>query len=429
MKQNEYIDAKENNNAKNQQKETTMKTPLFLFAVAILVAICATAAPEVYPGCDTIDTKTFKFTREIYVDPAKGEQLVPADIKGGDHIHLLAGKHSTIYFNKWKTASLVGNPTWIWFDFATGAEVPSIQLGDISHVLITNPIVRVLSDEAIALNMKQAIVTGARVVGPTHTKLTPDTTGFSTRNGYCVAVLNSSFRNLRSGMSTLSDALTFPANETKVLFQGNTIRNVSRDFSRAISSSVKIVNNKFTGGYLGDIQGDENHDDLFQGFALDGAVFENITIEGNTMIDRNTASKLQADYQGISVFDGLYKHVVIRKNIVVGGAYHGIAMLWGEDVLIENNTVVSSHYGATGVLDDRKFWVGVFAGKLGQAPVGIKVRNNLANYFNGMDKASENTNNIVVKASDYVAFDPKNNKFDFHLKPTSAALGKGAGAL
>lgn len=399
-----------------------------MLLLSIILSLNARASFPVYQGCESVDLRTQKFAREVYIDPTKA-QMVPADIKPGDHIHLLPGKHQAMYFNKWKTPALVGNPTWIWFDFAKGAETPNIAMLDISHVVITNPTVNVLSDEAITMSVKQGIVSKANVKGPTHTKVLPDTTGFTTRNGFCVAVLDSTFRSLRSGMSTLSDALTFPLNATNTLFQGNTIKNVSGDFSRAISSSVKIYKNCFTGGYLGDAQGDGNHDDMFQGFALGGQVFENLTIEENTMIDINSNSKLQAEYQGISVFDGLYKNVIIRKNIVVGGAYHGISMLWGDNVLIENNTVVSSHVDASGVLDNRNFWVGVFKGKSGELPIGVKVRNNLANNFSGLELASENTNNIVVKPSDYVAFDPKNNKFDFHLKPTSLAFGKGSGAL
>lgn len=405
----------------------------------------------VFPGCESVDIKTYAFKRDLYVDPVSGSDtnsgLTPqlafktlADgsassrkLKGGDHVHFMAGNHVAMKLSKGPLPLLATNKDWIWLDFKPGSVIPKITMSGVSHFVITGASVNVTAGDAVDFSGDNLILSGANVYGnrPVDAKgwIALTTQGFYSRDGACVTVLNSSFKILRQGMTVYKNLPAYPANSMKVLFADNIIEEASYDFTRAIGSDVIIKNNKVTGGYIGPAQGDPGHDDLFQGFAIGGPVFENITIEGNTFIDKSPLNQFSADYQGISVFDGLYKHMIIRKNIVVGGAFHGISISWGDDILIENNTVVSSYYDASGNLGTRNFWVGVFKGKGGQLPTNIRIRNNLASQFAGTTQITENVNNLVVKHTDYVAFDPKTATYDFNLKPTSAAFGKGAGAL
>ena len=68
-------------------------------------------------------------------------------------------------------------------------------------------------------------------------------------------------------------------------------------------------------GYVSGSAGDGNHDDFIQGFAQKGAVFENILIEENFLLDRSSNTRaLLSDYQGIAIFDCLFRNVTIGRS-------------------------------------------------------------------------------------------------------------------
>jgi parallel beta-helix repeat protein len=207
----------------------------------------------------------------------------------------------------------------------------------------------------------------------------------------------------------------------------NEIRNISGDFIRPNGSEVLIQGNKAYDGYVSQEDGDGNHDDFIQGFALNGVPYVNVHIIDNFFQDYTLPNrKYIGYYQGISVFDGEYNNYVVRGNTVIGGAYHGISFYGGNNGLIENNTVVSSYPGFA-----RKFWIYAPPTKAGVPASNITIRNNFTNSIPATTSDVTLSNNAIVPASSVadhmVKYDIPNAQYDLHLKSTSIYYGKNIG--
>lgn len=98
---------------------------------------------------------------------------------------------------------------------------------------------------------------------------------------------------------------------------------------------------------------DGNHDDGFQAWATrrdstGQKVHTGLVLDGNMILEwtGRPDHPLRCRLQGIGMFNGLYRNVLIRNNLVATRAHHGITVLGGEGVYILNNTVVRA-YGET----------------------------------------------------------------------------------
>ncbi|MES2854586.1 MAG: right-handed parallel beta-helix repeat-containing protein, partial [Bdellovibrionota bacterium] len=182
-------------------------------------------------------------------------------------------------------------------------------------------------------------------------------------------------------------------------------------------------NNRILDIYLSAADGDANHDDAVQGFALNGAIYDNVIIENTYIVESTSATRpFKATHQGISVFDGLYTNMKVRGNVVLAGGYHGISIYGGKNVVIEKNTVISTYPGRT-------LWISAPKSKEGVLPDNTIVQNNVASSYT-LASGVQSINNFTVSnpSASFVQFDLSNALYDLHPAAGSAIYGKGAGA-
>ena len=404
----------------------------------------------VYPGCAAPATT---FTRTVYVDPAAGDTgdgseakpfgslastLAKKMIAPGDHVILLPGDHGALQVSKYSNPELENATTWTWFDFQPGATAAGLSIGDMAFWLITGA--EVSASRAQVMGALYTVNSSHDVVlVDAHLYTVKDSTGWIVkdwleaadgvflRNGSCLSVGRTKIVNTRFGIAILSDGMARPATSMKVLVQGSEIANFSGDGLRPIASDVIIRDNYVHDVYVNDADGDTNHDDGVQMWALNGATYDNILIERNWIQETTDAKRpLQNDLQGISQFDGISTNVVIRDNVVLAGAYHGIALYGCQDSTIDHNTV-----GNPGS-NTNQLWVGVFDLKDGTPSKGLTVTDNAATTFNfsPLTTVFVNTNNIDVldPVATYTTFDKASMVFNLAPKVGSVLAGKGAGS-
>jgi hypothetical protein len=327
----------------------------------------------------------------------------------------------------------VANSSWVWFDFQPGALAGFVTVSGVSHLLITgleatgrtvNKAVIDIGSGANQIVLADSLVYSATSANLTATEWLNLSNGVSIAETYCGAILRTKVRYVRFGIIPGLSGLDYPMNSAKQLMEENDIQFLSADAFRMNGSDMIFRNNRVIDGYVDAATGDTNHDDMVQGFKLDGGYYANILVEGNFFLDRSTSSRaLPSEFQGVGIFDGLFKNVTVRKNIIISGAYHGIMLSGVEGALIENNTLVST--------SGKTLWIGTANSKTGVAPVNVVVRNNIAVKYSGAALFSVDTNNYTVTnpGNEFVEFDLVNGRFDLNLKSTSSLYGKGAGAL
>ncbi len=405
----------------------------------------------VYPGCAAPATS---FTRTVYVDPAAGDTgdgskdkpfgalattLAKKKIAAGDHVVLLAGDHGAVAVTKYTNPELASSTSWIWLDFQPGATAKGLSIGDMAFWLVTRA--EVSADRA-STNTALYTVTSSHdvVLVDAHLYTVKDSKSWTAndwmntaadgvflRNGSCLSVARTKVLNTRFGVAILSDGKARPDTSMKVLVQGNEIANFSGDGLRPIASDVIIADNYVHDVYVSAADGDDNHDDGLQMWALNGATYDNVRIERNWVQETTDPKRpLQNDLQGISQFDGVSTHIVITDNVVLAGAYHGISLYGCQDSTITHNTVANP--GSNG----NKLWIGVFDLKDGTPSSNLTVTDNAATTFSFSAKTTGfvNTNNVAVadpKAT-YASFDAAGTGFDLTPKAGSVLAGKGAGS-
>lgn len=393
---------------------------------------------EVYPGCAA---PSATFTKTIFVDSMNGNDVgadggplnpfktfVGAKLLGGEHVVVMPGDYGQI---TQKTIPGLNSGKWTWLDFQKGATSGFVAMTGVSKVILTgleasgkaqNKYVidfAKSSDIVIANNAVMSV----KAMPTTAADWMALSSGISFDGSRCVSVLNNKIQYVRHGLAPGKQGLDPATNSAKQLIKGNVITDFSGDGARMNGSDLMFIGNTFKDGHVGQANGDGNHDDMIQGFKLDGGWYENILVEGNTFIDNASANKVfPTEYQGVCIFDGVFKKITVRKNILLVGAYHGISLNGVTDGLIENNTVIST--------SSKGLWIRSGAGKKGEPVVNMVVKNNLATKLVS-NNWTVNTNNFAVAnpANEFVQFDKVNGVFDMHLKQTSQFFGKGAGAF
>ncbi len=388
----------------------------------------------VYQGCSVPDTT---YTRQVVLDGNLGQTLAShfgtKAVRPGDHI-IVKGPQPAFKISQYSNAELVNTTKWIRIE-GQGAVFPSMSIGGVGKILIHK--VRVLSPTGLLFHLAAAnniVLADSEFYGALDSSAwefydwmnAPG--AINSDNSNCVSVLRNKVKNARGGITISNRGTTVETASKKALVLNNDLRNISGDFMRPLGSDITMQYNILLDGYLSQAEGDGNHDDFIQGFALTGVPYTNVKILDNYIVNNTTPGRrFVSDYQGIAVFDGVYSNFVIARNIVIGGAYHGISMYGGQNGLIENNTVMSD-YPAFG----RSYWIGTFNKKGGEPSVNVTVRNNIANAVFGSPGATL-TNNFNIKpvnaALEFLAFDVLKTKYDLRLKSTSLIYGKNAGAV
>jgi hypothetical protein len=396
------------------------------------------AGTPTYPVYDGCEAPATTFARTTNFDPTTttlADAFAKKQIQPGDHVVVMAGAHGAVKVTKYTNPELVGSTAWIWLDFQDGATATSLDVEDVSRFLITRPTV-----SAPGVTLASFSSASDMVLADAHLQTVQDasawtandwintaSSGISARNGSCISLLRNKVLNTRFGIAIFTDALARPDSSMKTLAQGNEVANFSGDAMRVIASDVVVRNNYLHDVYVSQADGDDNHDDALQMWALNGATFDNITIDGNWVQETTNATRaLQNNLQGLDDFDGVNTHVSITNNVVIVSAYHGISLYGSQDSLMDHNTV------ANPTSNGFKTWIMVNDTKAAQPSVNLTVTNNAATEF---DLASTTTNlvstNDVVVASPqttYKTFDTAKMLFDFTPQPGSVLDGKNAGA-
>jgi hypothetical protein len=407
----------------------------------------------VYPGCDAPSTS---YTRTVYVDGTNGSDTTGDGssakpwktlntaiktklVQAGDHV-VVSGTQPGLDINKYSRPDLINASSWIWLDFQSGSTISTIAVGDVSHWLITGAtvtaappvtLVSFVSTNNVVL-ADSSLYTALNSSGwSADTWINHTDNGINTDSAICVALLRNSLKNVRFGITVFTRAAspTPSVNSIKALVKDNLIKNFSADGIRPLASDVIVSHNGIYDEYAGAADGDDNHDDGMQGFALPAptTVYANLVIDHNWIQETTNPSRaLNAELQGISVFDGIYTNVSIHDNVILTSAYHGIGWFGATNSTIDHNTVINP------TTNGHKLWISVMVGKLSsEVASGDTVSNNVAEYF-PLDAGVASINNSAVDGIDpttlFVTFDPAHNNFDLRPKPGGPLDGKNQGA-
>ena len=377
------------------------------------------------------------------VDPTKGV------VHAGDAIYLLDGDEGPVTISKWTGAfnntsfiTIAAYPGahpvidrlivqyssyWNFYGLTIASDSPNIlaQLDNDNHIIFNRN--TLYSQPDVTKWTPQDWIASAPAIAIDFT-------------GSQATIINNTIKNVRNGAYINGDNINFSYN-TIDAFADDAL-----DF--AVSTSL-IHQNTITNHYP--LLLDGNHNDGMQGWTVNGAVNSNVTIDANIVIassGSDVADGIPAIptgvggsvMQGISIFDGIWNHVVVTNNLVEADAYHGIGMYGLSDSLIANNTVITETSNS-----QLGLWIGVFASKTGALPVNVVVRNNIASQFNLSNDGVFEDHNISLSVANsptgwqpyagvtyvadpktlFVFYDPIAEHYNFRLLSSSFAVGSG----
>lgn len=401
---------------------------------------------EVYSGCESPD---LNYKRTIYIDPVNGvdthDSLSQATatrtlegaiskVKPGDRILLMPGTHRLAIISNYNAPQLVNSASWILVESMPEAVHQGIELRQMSRWILRGIKFENQSGSLLGFtDSKQVVAADSVMQGIDNSESWSVADWLNapralwTRNSVCASLLRNQISNVRFGISVASDALTIPDNSANALVKDNNITNVSGDHLRFLASNSSFINNKLSDAMISQEQGDANHDDAAQGFALPAfdpatpnapySVIENILFEGNTLQDITHEGIYTKSPQGFSVFDGVYKNVTIRKNNILTCHYHGITLMGVDGALIEENKVISTCLPG-GTIQENKLWISAPDSKKGVPSQNVVIRNNYVSTIGEVSLGVALQNNTVVTdpASTFKVFDRVNHVFDLTLK-------------
>lgn len=202
------------------------------------------------------------------------------------------------------------------------------------------------------------------------------------------------------------------------LLEGNVVDNFSGDGMRVLGDDSVVQYNIIKNAR----QVNDNHSDGIQSWSPGPGegVIKNVVIRGNYLLNfEDPALPFHSKMQGIGLFDGTYENFVIENNVVIAGAYHGIAIYGSKSSRIVNNTVVD-----VDATDEPVPWITVEPHKNGTPSEGTIVRNNLSSVLKEDQVGVTFDHNMVT--TDLAALFVAPATFDFHLLPTSPARDVGS---
>lgn len=189
---------------------------------------------------------------------------------------------------------------------------------------------------------------------------------FSGRHGTGITLRNNYVLNTRFGMSLCSP---------DSLCEGNVVSRFSGDGIRVTRDGITVQYNVIRNIYVGDKDGDKNHDDGIQCFLFNkgtGTV-RRVTIRGNIIADCDGEKRgLATHMQGIGFFDGPLVEFLVEKNVVMVAHWHGVSLYDAQGCRILDNTCYTRWPGKC------KPWVMIGTKKKGGGPKGNTVNGNLA---------------------------------------------------
>lgn len=220
---------------------------------------------------------------------------------------------------------------------------------------------------------------------------------------------------------SLVTAVTFGITTTgaRAEVRGNRVDGFSGDGLRGLGNGSVFAGNHVQNA----VSVDDNHDDGFQTWAThkdpDGRKsVSDILVENNTILEwvGPPNHPLRSKLQGISLFDGIYRNITIRNNLVAVDAFHGISVYAGSDSLIANNTVVNIN----GTPAEHP-WILLRDNRNGWKSGNVDVRNNVAMAFQGV--ADWQRSNLGIRVPSVFFAAPLDR--DFRPKPGGPLIGAG----
>jgi hypothetical protein len=282
-----------------------------------------------------------------------------APIQPGDTVYLLSGDHGKVLIQGAFGAGLVGfdNATPITVAAAPGAtpviEALTVKGGagwvfegltfqslntsgryplsagggpDVFLISLTGPHSNIIVDHAV---IRSAPSSAAWTMAQWQTTRS---SGFHDIGGTCVALTNSAISNIGFAVQT--------QRSDKVLIAGNTIDQFADDGIDYASSDLLIQNNRITNSVE---DGDGFHRDAMQGQPdTETTLTQNVAIIGNTVIrETDPNALLPGTMQGIDAFDGLWRNVTVKNNVVITSTTQGISFYGVTGLDAENNILLA----------------------------------------------------------------------------------------
>ncbi len=383
-------------------------------------------APTPTPTIPPLGTPTAGATYPTF------DALVRAGVlKAGDRVFLRGGYHGPIAVRDLKFTT----PVTVAQMPGETAHVEAIDVFNSSNVIFRDFKVWSMSPNASSSAMIRTYPDASDI---TFTNL--DVRSVADAAGYMQWSANTWLANMHSGFFTEGARISIIGNRLTAinfgiqsagpngLVEGNIIDGFSGDALRGLGNDTTVRGNKAQNC----VSIDGNHADGFQSFSVGASgvpgtgTVNNLTVENNKILEwaSATSNPLRCQLQGIGMFDGMYANPVIRNNLVVVTAYHGITLAGALNAKVINNTVVSPSSAA-----NNWPWIMVTYHKDGRASKGAIIANNATNYMQNANDAALGivaANNVVVKNATTEFTSPATQ--DFSLKPGALSANAGTAA-
>ncbi|MBZ0136789.1 MAG: right-handed parallel beta-helix repeat-containing protein [Planctomycetes bacterium] len=122
--------------------------------------------------------------------------------------------------------------------------------------------------------------------------------------------------------------------------EGNVVSHFSGDGIRVTRDGQVVQHNVIRNIYVGDKDGDDNHDDAIQCFLFNKGtgLVRDVTIRENLVIMREDESqRWPANMQAIGFFDGPLQNFHVEGNVINTSHWHGVSLYDAQDCKILNN--------------------------------------------------------------------------------------------
>ena len=343
-------------------------------------------------------------------------------VAGGDRILLAPGEYGNTRISRMDfdpPLTLLADPEApahfdsLTLDRVSGLVVDGIAIWPRSGV--STPSAALVEETGAGNLLRNLDIRGRRDAADYHAWNTEDWT--STKKvgvrlrGTGSAVTASRLTGIGEGIATLGDGARI---------EGNVIRGFSADAIRAVGHESLVRNN-----WIADcVAIDGNHDDGIQswsrgpeGRAGKGTI-RGLVIDANTILEwtGEAGHPLRCPLQGIGMFDGFYRDMVISNNVISVSAYHGIMVSGGDNVRIVNNTLLNAEGPSP-----KRPWIGIGAHKDGRPSRDSVVANNVAPKYRITGSATSNNLVLPYPASEMELSGPK------AFRPRSGSRLVGAG--
>ncbi len=290
--------------------------------------------------------------KDRMVEPMPGALsavLNSGSVSGGDRLILEGGRHGAVILSGVRFVDPVTivaqSGSEVFFDrillkntsglvFSGVTVMPTVGSGETSALIETKR-----SHDIVFERMEVASARSAKGWSPEDWVLRART-GFRLF-GQDITVRNSVIRIVDHGVSSAADGAIIEGNEI-TYFRGDGIRALG-DNSRYVGNLIETC-----------VGVDSNHDDGIQSWSVDAAgkpgrgVVKNVLVAKNVIRNGVLGGELACSLQGIGLFDGMFEDWIIRDNVVIVDHWHGITVMGGNRVRVENNVVVDSRDGSPG---------------------------------------------------------------------------------